>query len=89
VPAEALVSGANGLWAVYVFESDADQPDSGVGVVRRCDVERLSTTGDQVIVRAMNGAFEGDERIVVTGTHRVSPGRAVRDGSAVTPEQGE
>lgn len=89
VPAEALVSGANGLWAVYVFEPHPDQPDSGEGVVRRCDVERLSTTGDQVIVRAMNGAFEGEERIIVTGTHRVSPGRAVRDGSAVAPEQGE
>ncbi|MCR9199738.1 MAG: efflux RND transporter periplasmic adaptor subunit [Planctomycetaceae bacterium] len=89
VPAEALVSGANGLWAVYVFEPDPDQPDRGVGVVRRSDVERLSTTGDQVIVRAMNGAFEGDERIVVTGTHRVSPGRSVRDGSALAPEQGE
>lgn len=101
VPNEALVAGANGLWAIYVFEpefsagtqtaADTSGPAprderSGYGRIRRRDVERLSNTGDAVIVRAMSGAFGGEERIVVAGTHKVVPGQAVLDRSLMSIE---
>lgn len=67
-------------------EQGMSQQRDGRGSIQRRDVERLSNTGDDVIVRAMSGTFQGDERIVVSGTHKVVPRQQVRDQTAVSSD---
>lgn len=75
VPQSSLVSGASGLWAVYVVEPLKDR--EGEGIVTLRDVARHQKTGESVVVKALHGAFNGEVLIVSDGVHKVVPGQLV------------
>ena len=66
VPLAALSESTRGLWSVYRVAEDE---------VSRMDVEILHVEGDRAFVR---GTFEGGERFVISGAHRLVPGQAVQ-----------
>lgn len=69
LPADALVSGVRGLWAVQIVTGPAERSEVG-----RAPVEVLHTAGGRSFVR---GALQPGDRVITKGTHRVSPGQAV------------
>ena len=66
VPLASLSESTRGLWSVYRVADDE---------VSRMDVEILHVEGDRAFVR---GTFEGGERFVISGAHRLVPGQAVQ-----------
>lgn len=72
VPLAALSESTRGLWSLFrvVATEDAEGP-----VVERLELEVLHADGERAFVR---GTVSGDERIVVTGAHRLVPGQRVR-----------
>ena len=73
LPVEALIRGQNGLWSLYVVETDTD----GAAHVRRAEVEVLHTDGATAYVRGM--ISDGD-RVIQRGAHRLVPGQRVELG---------
>lgn len=69
IPTAALVSDVRGLWAVQVAV-----PDGTRTVVRRAPVEVLHTADGRSFIR---GTIEDGAKVIVEGTHRVSPGQQV------------
>ena len=69
LPLTALVEGRKGLWTVLLARGEND-----ARVVEREAVEVLHVAGDRVFVR---GAFAQGDRVVTTGTNRVTPGQRV------------
>lgn len=65
VPLAALSESTRGLWSMYRVTDDE---------VSRMEVEILHVEGDRAFVR---GTFEGGERFVISGAHRLVPGQAV------------
>ena len=72
VPLSALSESTRGLWSLFrvVAAGGAEGP-----VVERLELEVLHVDGDRAFVR---GTVAGDERVVVTGAHRLVPGQRVR-----------
>ena len=83
VPLTALATAARGLWSVYVVEENESADHAGV--VARA-VEVLHTNSDFAIVQ---GDLSADDRIVVSGLHRIVPGQTVtwRNDSSTTAER--
>lgn len=75
VPAQCLASGTRGLWSVYLATPQIDEAGSEISRVQRCEVEVLRNAGDWVEIR---GPLKGDERLVVSGIHRLTHGQLVR-----------
>lgn len=72
VPLAALSESTRGLWSL--FRVVATEGTEGP-VVERLELEVLHVDGERAFVR---GTVAGDERIVVTGAHRLVPGQRVR-----------
>jgi multidrug efflux pump subunit AcrA (membrane-fusion protein) len=75
VPAECLSSGTRGLWSVYLAVGQPDLSETALALAQRCEVEVLRTVGDWVEIR---GPLKGDERLIVSGTHRLTNGQLVQ-----------
>lgn len=75
VPAQCLTSGTRGLWSIYLAVPIETEPSSDVALVQRCEVEVLQHSGDWVEIA---GPIQGDESVVIQGTHRLTPGQTVR-----------
>jgi multidrug efflux pump subunit AcrA (membrane-fusion protein) len=75
VPAQCLTSGTRGLWSVYLATPQLDEAGGEISRVQRCEVEVLRNAGDWVEIR---GPLKGDERLVVSGIHRLTHGQLVR-----------
>lgn len=72
VPLAALSESTRGLWSLFrvVAAEDGKGP-----LVERLELEVLHADGERAFVR---GTVSGDEKIVVTGAHRLVPGQRVR-----------
>jgi multidrug efflux pump subunit AcrA (membrane-fusion protein) len=75
VPAECLSSGTRGLWSIYLAVSQPDSSGKGLSIAQRCEVEVLRTVGDWVEI---GGPVKGDERLIVSGIHRLTNGQLVQ-----------
>jgi len=73
LPLAGLSEGARGLWSCYVVESN-EETGTNYEVTRR-EVEVLHQEENRVFVR---GTLSEDERVVVEGAHRLTPGLTVR-----------
>lgn len=71
LPLRSLTEGSRGLWSCYVVTPE--EGDAGP-ILERADVEVLHVDGERALVR---GTLREGDRVVVSGTHRVSPGQAV------------
>ena len=79
LPTTALIQGERGLWSCYVTGEPAelesfDEDENRIFRVQRRDVEVLHTESDRVLVR---GTIQPNDRIIVTGTHRIVPEQLV------------
>lgn len=66
VPLKALTSASRGLWMVYVTVSAEGGPRAEARLV-----EMIYSTGDRAYVR---GPMKPDDRVIVDGLHRITPG---------------
>lgn len=71
VPLKSLTSATRGLWTVYAAVPEGDHSRAEARLV-----EMIYSTGDRAYVR---GPMKKDDRVIVDGLHRVTP------GSIVTP----
>jgi RND family efflux transporter MFP subunit len=69
IPASALSNGLRGLWRVFVVSEQ-----EGLNLESRT-VEVIYTDGERAFVR---GALSEGDRLVTSGTHKLSPGQAVK-----------
>ncbi len=70
VPNTALVAAPRGLWAVYRLTP----AEPGVDTVEPAVVEVLHSAAERSFVR---GTLSAGDRVVMAGTHRISPGQRV------------
>ena len=78
IPIAALSESQRGLWSAFSVE----ETDGGSSVVRRAELEVLHVESDRAFVR---GTLEPGAAVVVSGTHRLTPGQAVSKIAAVSP----
>ena len=69
IPASALSNGLRGLWRVFVVSEK-----EGTTLESRT-IEVIYTDGERAFVR---GALSEGDRLVISGTHKLSPGQAVK-----------
>ncbi len=69
VPVKALTTASRGLWLVYVAA-----PEDGGFVARHRSVELVHSDGGRAFVR---GAVQPDDRLIIDGLQRISPGMPV------------
>ena len=69
IPASALSNGLRGLWRVFVVKEQ-----KGLTLESRT-VEVIYTNGERAFVR---GALSDGDRLVIGGTHKLSPGQSVK-----------
>lgn len=81
VPTSALTAGSRGLWAVYVATSpqsanndSASNESASPAIIERRQVELLRAGEDWSEIQ---GPVSSGERIVASGTHRITPGQRV------------
>jgi len=86
LPSTALIPANRGLWSVLVVKqsaasqaavppaSDDLQAPTGEAIAQPVQVELLRSSGDWSQVQ---GAFRGDEWLVLNGLHRITPGQRV------------
>ena len=88
LPLTALAEGERGLWSVYVTEPVRDiEAAPGLTAthrVARRTVDLIHQEADRVYVR---GAITRQDRIVVTGLHRIVPGQSVRTFPALAARE--
>jgi RND family efflux transporter MFP subunit len=87
LPLSALQRNANGLWSVFVAQSQADTEDAPLQVARRM-LEIVQLEDDQALVQ---GSLNEGDLVIVNGTHRIVPGQQVTtinvSGEFATPFQ--
>ncbi len=71
LPSTALVPGDQGLWSVYIADTEANSSETKVA---RQPVEIVHTEGDRVLVQ---GLVQTGDRVITSGTHRVVSGQTV------------
>ena len=81
LPIAALSESQRGLWSAFSVE----EADGGGSVVRRAELEVLHVESDRAFVR---GTLEPGAAVVISGTHRLTPGQAVSRIAAVAPPEG-
>lgn len=78
VPVKAMSAGVRGLWSLYVAEPDAD-----TWRVATRPVEIVHSEGDRAFVR---GAVQLDDKIIIDGLQRLTPGMLVIPRDSVRAE---
>ncbi|HBJ35432.1 MAG TPA: hypothetical protein DDZ51_11910 [Planctomycetaceae bacterium] len=75
LPISALTKSINGLWSIYVVQTEKGGSQSKLSyTVQRTDVEIVQIDTARVLVR---GAIKEGERVVIDGVQKITPGQQV------------